>query len=175
MSSHCAELYKNSFSFISCNDVKLQTFHSPCDLCAMKLNPAYNVVQEPSERFVDDTYANVDLPTDSTKTSDKVTIGGGGSKKTGGKQRGVNVILAIAIAATLAIAVIAIIVSVLLTSNSNQEIQSLQLEIENLREMLTTEAQSEYIINYKYSVMNVYKLPQEITLHDNQPMNGPFT
>ena len=91
------------------------------------------------------------------------------------KCTGVNIILAIAIVATLAIAVIAIIVSVLLTSNSNQEIQSLQLEIENLREILTTEAQSEYIINYKYSVMNAYKLPQEITLHDNQPMNGPFT
>ena len=52
------------------------------------------------------------------------------------KCTGVNVILAIAIVATLTIAVIAIIVSVLLTSNSNQEIQSLQLEITNLREML---------------------------------------
>ena len=49
------------------------------------------------------------------------------------KCTGVNVILAIAIVAVLAIAVIAIIVSVLLTSNSNQEIQSLQLEIENLQ------------------------------------------
>ena len=39
-----------------------------------------------------------------------------------------------AIVVVLALAVIAILVSVLLTSNSNQEIQSLQLEIENLRE-----------------------------------------
>ena len=58
------------------------------------------------------------------------------AKKTGGKQRGANIVLAIAIVAVLALAVIAIVVSVLLTSNSNQEIQSLQLEIDNLREML---------------------------------------
>ena len=43
------------------------------------------------------------------------------AKKTGGKQRGVNVVLAIAIVAVLAVAVIAIVVSVLLTSNSSQE------------------------------------------------------
>ena len=60
------------------------------------------------------------------------------SKLAGKKQRGANIVLAsaIIIVAVLALAVIAIIVSVLLTSNSNQEIQSLQLEIENLREML---------------------------------------
>ena len=112
----------------------------------MELNPAYDVVQQ---GFGENTYDNVDLQTDSTTDTDykqPVTIVGGGTmpSKTGGKQRGVNVVLAIAIVAVLALAVIAIVVSVLLTSNSNQEITSLQLEIENLREALTANTQSKY-------------------------------
>ena len=104
----------------------------------LDLNPAYNFAQPQSNEHLDngqELYEEVDLP---KADEQPVTIVGGGPmpSKSGGKQRGVNVVLSIAIVAAIALAVIAIIVSVLLTSNSNKEIQTLQLEIENLREML---------------------------------------
>ena len=58
------------------------------------------------------------------------------AKKTAGKQRGVNVVLAIATVVVLSLAVIVVIVLIARTNNFNQEIQSLQLEVGNLREML---------------------------------------
>ena len=94
----------------------------------------------------EDIYDNVDLPLATSKatvTADEqpstvttVTVAAGDPKKTGEKQRGVNIAFTIAIVTVLCLVVVAITASVLLTSNFNQEIQSLQMEIENLREML---------------------------------------
>ena len=106
----------------------------------MEPNPAYHYGQQPKQ-LDDHLYEEVDTRTTkcSSITHEEVqdpVHEKTNSKLAGKKQRGANIVLATAIVAVLALAVIAIIVSVLLTSNSNQEIQSLQLEIENLREML---------------------------------------
>ena len=100
--------------------------------------PAYHYGQQDTS-LDDNLYEEIDTTKHSSTTHEMVqdpVRDKTKANKTGGKQRGVNVVLSIAIVAVLALAVIAIVVSVLLTSNSNQEIQTLQLEIENLREML---------------------------------------
>ena len=109
--------------------------------------PAYHYGQH--DTSLDDSfYEEIDTTKHSSTTSEKVQdpvrekAKPNTAKKTGGKQRGVNVVLAIAIVAVLALAVIGIVASVLLTSNSNQEIQSFQLEIENLRELLNRTGQN---------------------------------
>ena len=106
----------------------------------MEPNPAYHYGQQPKQ-LDDHLYEEVDTRTTkcSSITHEEVqdpVHEKTNSKLAGKKQRGANVVLAIATVAVLALAMIATIVLVLLTSNSNQEIQSLQLEIENLREML---------------------------------------
>ena len=103
--------------------------------------PAYHYGQQDTS-LDDNLYEEIDATKHSSTTREKVQdpvhekTKPNTAKKTGGKQRGVNVIIPITIVALLALAVIAIIVPVLLTSNSNQEIQTLQLEIENLIGML---------------------------------------
>ena len=106
----------------------------------MELNPAYNFAHPQNNEQFDneqELYEQVDML---NADEQPATVVGGGPMppvpKSGGKQGVVNVVISIAIVAAIALAVIAIVVSVLLTSNSNQEIQSLQLEIQNLREML---------------------------------------
>ena len=119
----------------------------------MELNPAYTFAQPQSNESGQELYEEIDLPT----AVEQPSIVGRGPmpSKTGGKQRGVNVVLAI---------VIAIIVPVLLTSNSKQEIQSLQLEVENLKEMLN---QTERDLQTQYGALAVIAIIVPVLLTSN--------
>ena len=118
----------------------------------MELNPAYNCV--PEYEFVDQNshdlaesnYEEIelDLQTTETTTSERKKIQHSADGKTQtnieiqvkGKNSAIIIVLAIAIVAAVVLAVIVVIVLIARTNNFNQEIQSLQLEVGNLREML---------------------------------------
>ena len=142
--------------------------------------PAYHYGQQDTS-FDDNLYEEIDTAKDSSTTREKVkdrirekTKANTAKKTTGGKQKGVNIVLAIAIVATLAIAVIAIIVSVLPTSNSNQEIQSLQLEIANLRELLnqTGDNSNQEIQSLQLEIANLREMLNQTEDNSNQKIQS---
>ena len=110
----------------------------------MEKNPAYGsalnytVSQAPT---ADNTYELVDLPATNEACADKKNTAAGDHEiPKVDKGRSIIGVIVAAIVAVLAlvVAIAAITATVVLsqTDNSNQEIQTLQLEIENLREML---------------------------------------
>ena len=124
----------------------------------MQLNAAYNFFEKNEHiNNEQELYEEVD------DYEQPVTNAGGEPKNTLGKQRRVNVALALALVATLALAVIAIIISVLPTSNSNQEIQSLQLEIENLREILNQTGH-----NFNWDIQSLHQEIKSLRVMLNQ-------
>ena len=142
--------------------------------------PAYITHGQQDTSLDDNLYEEIDATKHSSTTREKVQdpvhekIKPTTAKKTGGKQRGVNVILVIAIVAELALAVIAIVVSVLLTSNSNQEIQFLQHEIENLREMLnqTGDNSSQEIQSFQLKIENLREMMNQTGDNSNQEIQS---
>ena len=137
--------------------------------------PAYHYGQQDTS-LDDNLYEEIDTTKHLSTTREKVQDSvcertkPNTAKKSGGKQRGVNVVLIIAIVDVLALAVIAIIVSVRLTSNFNQEIQSLQLEIENLREMLnqTGDNSSQEINFFQLEIENLREMLNQTGDNSNQ-------
>ena len=144
----------------------------------MEHNPAYHYGQR-SSQLDDHLYEEVDTQTTkrSSITHEEVqnpVREKTNSKLAGKKQRGANIVLAIAIVAVLALAVIAIIVSVLLTSNSNQEIHTLQLKIENLREMLnqTGDNSNQEIHTLQLEIENLREMLNQTGDNSNQEIQS---
>ena len=108
----------------------------------MEKNPAYGlgsaqnytVSQAPT---ADNTYELVDLPATNEACADKKNTAAG-DHEIPKVDKGMSIIGVIVAVLALVVAIAAITATVVLsqTDNSNQEIQSLQLEIRNLRKML---------------------------------------
>ena len=94
----------------------------------------YTVSQAPT---ADNTYKLVDLPATNEECADKKNTAAGYHEKPK-VNKGRSIIGVIVAVLSLVVAIAAITATVVLsqTDNSNREIQSLKLEIENLREML---------------------------------------
>ena len=109
----------------------------------MEKNPAYGsaqnytVGQAPTAESI---YELADLPATNEACADKKNTAAGDHEipKVDKTSQGRSVVGVIVAVLALVVAIVAITVTVVLsqTNNSNQEFQSLQLEIENLREML---------------------------------------
>ena len=112
---------------------------------AMQKNEAYGFTLRNQQSLNDNNYAEIVLQTATTSSAiseDKQESPCENSQTNSIcrerkiKYRGVFIVIAIAIVAVLTLALIAITVSAVLSNNSNLEVQSLQQEIESLREML---------------------------------------
>ena len=107
----------------------------------MENNPAYGlgfaqnytVSQAPT---ADNTYELVDLPATNEACADKKNTAGDHEIHKVDKGRSIVGVIVAVLALVVAIAAITATVVLSQTDNSNQEIQTLQLEIENLIEML---------------------------------------
>ena len=107
----------------------------------MEKNPAYGSAQNytvSQAPTADDTYELVDLPATNEACADKKnTAGDHDIPKVDKTSQGRSIVGVIVAVLALVVAIAAITATVVLsqTDNSNQEIQILQMEIENLREM----------------------------------------
>ena len=134
----------------------------------MENNPAYGSAQKytvSQAPTADNTYELVDLPaTNEACANKKNTVAGDHEiPKVDKTPQGRSIVGVIVAVLALVVAIAAITATVVLsqTDNSNQEIQSLQIEIKNLREMLNQTGDSLAILrtdNQARDRKNIYLL-----------------
>ena len=130
----------------------------------MEKNPAYGSAQKytvSQAPTADNTYKLVDLPATNEACADKKNTAAG-DHEIPKVDKGRSIIGVIVAVLALVVAIAAITTTVVLTQtdNSNQEIQTLQREIENLREMLnqTGDNSNQEIQSFQLEIENLKEM-----------------